>query len=313
MVSGITSGTRQAELRNELQPFQIDGLQLSGRVVRLGTVVDEVLSKHDYPFPVSRLLAELMTVTAVLGGGFKFDGRLSAEVRGDGPVPLLVVDFTSAGGLRGYASLRDGDIAELSILDEPRTLTALVGKGTLLLTFDQGPDTRLYQSVVALDGESVTECIRKYFVQSEQVDTGLSLAVECIENRWHAGAVALQRLAELGPGGEPVLHEARQDAWNTAMLLLGTLKESELTNPDTTVHDLLYTLFHEFGVRVFERRDLRFECNCSAYNARAILERMPVEERAEFYIDNVIEVVCEFCSRKQVFHSEDLESLTPPM
>jgi len=295
-------------ITDSIQPFQVDGLSLSGRLVRMGDTVDRVLSQHSYPEPVSRLLGELMALAAALGAGLKFEGRLTAETRGDGPIRLLAVDFMSDGAMRGYASF-DRKRVEEAAADpacEMSPVPHMLGSGLLALTVDQGPDTELYQGIVQLDGATLADCAHGYFQQSDQVDTGLKLAVERQERGWRAGAITLQRLAELGAGDEPVFRADREDAWRTGMALLGTATAGELTDAELASNDLLYRLFHEQGVRVFEPRGIRFGCSCSDERAMAVLCRMSATQIDDLAVDGVLEVICQFCNRAQTFTPEQV-------
>jgi len=299
-----------SESADTIQPFQIDGLSLSGRFVRMGETVERVLSQHDYPDIVSHLLGELMVLAAALGAGLKFEGRLTAETRGDGPIRLLAVDFMSDGQMRGYASY---DADRLSIAQENEAsgnspVPHFIGVGLLALTVDQGADTELYQGIVQLDGATLADCAHRYFQQSDQVDTALKLAVDRRNGSWRAGAISVQRLAELGPGDQAVMSADREDAWRTGMALLGTATTSELTDPDLSAHSLLYRLFHEQGVRVYDQRRIVFGCSCSDERALGVLRRIPATELDDLVVDGVIEVICQFCNRCQVFTPEDLQA-----
>lgn len=302
MVPDLTDQT------DTIQPFQVDGLHLSGRLVRMGATVDRVLSQHDYPDTVSRMLGELMAMAAVLGAALKFEGRMTAETRGDGPIRLLAVDFMSDGQMRGYASFDAERLAEAEasggLAESP--VPRLIGAGLLALTVDQGPETELYQGIVQLDGATLAECAHSYFQQSDQIDTALKLAVERKPDGWRAGAISMQRLAELGAGDEPVLSADREDNWRTAMALLGTATPGELTDPDLSDHSLLYRLFHEQGVRVFDARPISFGCSCSDERALAVLRNMPAAEIEDLAIDGVLEVICQFCNRTQHFTPPNL-------
>ncbi len=307
MVPDLTDQT------DTIQPFQVDGLHLSGRLVRMGATVDRVLSQHDYPDTVSRMLGELMAMAAVLGAALKFEGRMTAETRGDGPIRLLAVDFMSDGQMRGYASFDAERLAEAEasggLAESP--VPRLIGAGLLALTVDQGPETELYQGIVQLDGATLAECAHSYFQQSDQIDTALKLAVERKPDGWRAGAISMQRLAELGAGDEPVLSADREDNWRTAMALLGTATPGELTDPDLSDHSLLYRLFHEQGVRVFDARPISFGCSCSDERALAVLRNMPAAEIEDLAIDGVLEVICQFCNRTQHFTPQFIMNPAP--
>ena len=284
-----------------IQPFNLGRLHLGGRLVRLGPALDRILSQHDYPEAISRVLGELITITVVLGAGLKFEGRMTAETRGDGPVHLLVADYTSGGDVRAYAGF---DRQRLG--SGVSQLSGLVGKGILVMTVDQGSKSDIYQSVVELDGLDLADCMRGFFRQSDQIDTALEVAVKRQAGCWRSGAIALQRIAELGPGDEPVSLAEREDAWNTTTVLLSSVTAGELTDPFLTSRGLLYRLFHDIGVRVHEPKDVRFACSCSQTRALTMLRRLPADSIDEYVVDGEIEVVCKFCNRRQIFTPGDV-------
>lgn len=290
-----------------IQPFQVEGLHLSGRVVRLSEAVDRVLTQHDYPEAVSRLLGELMALAAALGGGLKFDGRMTVETRGDGPIRLIAVDYMSNGQMRGYASHDAERVAEAEAGGSAGgPVPRLIGNGVMALTVDQGPDTELYQGLVSLEGATLADCAHNYFRQSEQIDTALKLAVAHRDGSWRAGAITMQRIAELGAGDMPVLSADREDDWRKAVALLSTATGDELTDPALSTQTLLFRLFHEDGVRVYETKDVSFGCTCSEQRAMAVLRRIPATEIDDLLIDGVVEVICQFCNRRQVFTPEEI-------
>src|SRR6202163_2024249 len=195
-------------------PFEVAALDLRGRLTRLGAGLDDLLAKHDYPPPVAKLLGEAAVLTTLLGSSLKFDGRFILQTQTDGPVSFLIVDFQAPDRLRAYARfdakrLKDG-------LDSG----ALLGKGHLAMTIDQGPDMSRYQGLVALDGGSLEDAAHEYFLRSEQIPTRVRLAVgeefrgggDGPKHRWRGGGLLLQflpkaperaRPADLAPGDVP--------------------------------------------------------------------------------------------------------------
>jgi len=302
------------ELSDDLiQPFQIVNLGLTGRLVRLGDTVDRVLTQHAYPEPVSILLGELMALAAALGSGLKFDGRLTAETRGDGPVRLLAVDFMSDGRMRGYASFDRDRVGEVErrMPDALNSVPHFLGAGVLVLTVDQGADMELYQGIVTLEGATLADSAHLYFQQSDQIDSAVKLAVARHGERWRAGALTMQRLAELGPGDVPISSAEREDNWRKAVVLLATATGAEMTDPGLDANRLLYRLFHEDGVRVYDRRPVRFGCTCSDDRALAVLQSMPPGDLADLVDDGAIVVTCQFCNRTQSFTLADVETAEP--
>jgi molecular chaperone Hsp33 len=280
---------------NLLRPFQLERSTLRGRVVRLGDLVDQVLTRHDYPEPVGRLLGELFVLAATLAGGLKFDGTFSLQIRSDGPVSLMLADCTNDGAMRGYARYDDAKVAAASGSD----VEALLGHGKLAFTVDQNQAGQAYQGIVELNGPTLTDCMQTYFRQSEQLNTGLKIAVDRIEAgasaRWRAGGIMIQRLADEARG-EWGLEGADED-WRRTMLLLATATGAELVDPRLPPERLLLHLFHEEGVRVFTPVALRFGCRCSRERVEVMLRRFPEHELDDMKNDDGdVIVTCQFCN-----------------
>src|SRR4249919_2920800 len=185
-------------LDDTVMPFEVAKLDLRGRVVRLGPVVDEILSRHAYPQPVAKLLGEALVLTVMLGSSLKIDGRFILQTQTDGPVRMLVVDFTAPGKVRACARF-DKDRVAAAIADGKADAGALLGKGHLAMTIDQGPDMSRYQGLVGLDGGSLEDAAHEYFHRSEQIPTRVRLAVgeewrggDGPKHRWRAGGMLLQ-------------------------------------------------------------------------------------------------------------------------
>jgi len=286
-----------------LRPFQLESSGLRGRFVRLGRTLDRVLEAHAYPEPVSRLLGQLLVLAGGLAGGLKFDGMFSLQVRGDGPVGFMVADCTNHGRMRGYASF------DAQAIDAASTERELLGEGLLALTVDQ---TRiggeLQQGIVSLEGRTLTDAMLAYFRTSEQIRTAIKLAIgrDPRSGGWHGGAIILQAL----PAAPGAAEEAAREAWQEAMLLLETASEAELTGPDLDPDTVLYRLFHETGVRVWDALPLEAGCSCTEARVRAMLERFPAATLAEMRLpDGRIEVTCQFCNRLYSFDEAAIAAL----
>lgn len=291
-----------------VQPFQLDVSRFRGRLVRLGGALDEILSKHEYPEAVARLLGEALALAAALAGALKYEGIFTLQTKGDGPVAMLVADVTSAGDVRGYASFDAERIAALpaDVRDEP-DIRALVGKGYIAFTVDQGEHTERYQGIVELRGARLADAAQHYFRQSEQLVTGLSVACGRADGAWRAGALMLQRLAEgaanLAPG------EIDEDDWRRSMLLMGTVTDEELVSPSLSANDVLYRLFHEEEVRVFAPHRMRHACRCSRERVETVLATLPDEDVEHMKVDGLITATCQFCSAAYAFTDEDVARL----
>jgi len=298
-------------------PFAIKPLGVRGRLVRLGAVVDDILSKHDYPEPISALVAESVALTAMLGTALKFDGKFILQTKTDGPAKMLVADFYSPGMVRGMAKY---DKERLELLSAPKQ-PDLLGDGLLAMTVDQGADMERYQGLVPLAKNTLAEATHTYFLQSEQIPTSLRVAAGPLLTRgekaphWRAGAIMVQHLPSEGgvsaipeqmPEGE-ISDTLEDDNWVKARALLNTVEDHELLDPSLTGEELLYRLFHEDGVTVYPAIPISRHCTCSQEAVESMLRNFPKEDRADMVKDGTIEVVCEFCSTPYRFKPEALE------
>lgn len=300
-------------------PFEVEGLDARGRSVQLGAVVDTILARHQYPEPVARLLAEVMVLTALLGTSLKFDGKFILQTSTDGPVNLLVADFQTPSGLRAYARFDDEKL-EQAIKDGKVAPEQLLGKGTLALTIDQGAHMQRYQGIVALDGSNLEEIARNYFDQSEQIPTDVRLAVATLVDRnsegqpkqsWRAGGVLVQHL----PKASLDIDEKKQEKskvtdnnWTEVKALTQTIESAELTDPQVGTERLLYRLFHEHGVRVFQPTPIVDHCSCSRKKVENVLKNFSAEELDSSIENGEITVKCEFCSTVYRFNPEEFKT-----
>jgi molecular chaperone Hsp33 len=301
-------------------PFEVSPLDIRGRIVQLGPALNHILARHDYPEPVARLLAEAIVLTVLLGTALKFEGKFILQIRSDGPVDLLVADFTTPSSLRAYARFDAERLAD-HLAVGGTSPSELLGKGVLAMTIDQGEYTQRYQGIVELNGQSLDEVARTYFRQSEQIPTDIRMAVARHvvpgeygpDERWRAGGMIIQFLPEAperlrlpdlpGGDGDPGqdFSDIADGAWNEAVALLGTVEPSELLDPTVEPERLLYRLFHEHGVRVFEGTEILDDCSCSREKIRGILEGFTAEEITDSIEDGRIKVSCEFCSKQYEF------------
>jgi molecular chaperone Hsp33 len=300
-----------------LLPFQVDKLDVRGRVLRLGASIDTLLKRHAYPAAVQRLLAEAATLTVLLGSALKLTGRFQLQTKSDGPVSMIVVDFDAPNRMRAYAQF------DASAIRPDQSSAALLGKGHLALTIDQGGSMNRYQGVVPLDGMGLEAAAHQYFRQSEQIPTRIRLAVGEISTPggglWRAGGLFLQFLPEvpermrqgdLDPGDAPEGSErtpdVEDDAWTEAKALADTVEDHELLDPGLSSEQLLYRLFQEPGVRVFEGQSIVEACRCSQERILGMLRRFDDQERRDMVgADGRITVTCEFCSTRYDVAPED--------
>jgi molecular chaperone Hsp33 len=292
----MTDAAFQIPSDDLVSAFQIEGLPVRGRVVRLGAAVNEVLTRHAYPEPVANLLGEACALAALVGSSLKFEGRLIVQAQGDGPVRYVVVDYDTSGGMRGYCRFDADEVAAVSEGFSRPGAKTLLGGGVFIMTLDQGPDMERYQGVTAIEGESLALCAEQYFMQSEQIPTRVRLAVGQVDTgeglSWRAGGILIQTIAGDESRGDT------KEAWNHAQALFETTGEDELVDPTVPTTTLLWRLFNEDGVRLIDEKPLRAFCRCSEERIGVVLQSFSPEEKAEMIEDDgKIHVTCEYCSR----------------
>jgi molecular chaperone Hsp33 len=307
-------------------PFAVKALDLRGRIVRLGPAVDAVLTAHDYPVPVAKLLGEAIVLAVMLGSALKFEGRFILQTQSDGPVRMLVVNFNTPGTVRACARF-DAERVAAAIAANEAEPGRLLGHGHLAMTIDQGPEMNRYQGLVPLEGGDLEQAAHEYFARSEQIPTRVRLAVaeeySAGENgarrRWRAGGILLQflpnsieraRQPDLHPGDAPpgiephVLPE--DEAWVEGRSLIATVDDLELIDPALSSERLAYRLFHERGVRVFRAAPVRAQCSCSRPSVETMLRSFSQADRDDMVENGRITVTCEFCNSTYVFAPDEI-------
>jgi molecular chaperone Hsp33 len=276
--------------------FQIENWPVRGRLVRLGSVIDNILTRHDYPEPVADLLGEACTLAALVGASLKFEGKLIVQAQGDGPVAYVAADYDTSGGLRGYCRFDPERVEAASHGFARPGAKSLLGSGIFIMTVDQGPRMDRYQGIAPIEGETLALCAEHYFAQSEQVPTRVRLAVGKAPGEggsvWRAGGAMIQCMAE------DMARGSTEEAWEREQVLFETLGEDELVDPNVRADRLLYRLFHEDGVRMFQPKALHAFCRCSQDRIVGLLRSFPPDERVDMVEDDgKIRVTCEYCSR----------------
>lgn len=296
-------------------PFAVEPLDVRGRAVQLGPMLDAILKRHDYPQDVAYLLSELTVLAVLLGTSLKFEGNFILQTQSEGPVSLAVVDFSTPDAVRAYARF-DKEKLEQAIAENRISPRELLGEGVMAMTVDQGPDMQRYQGIVALDGISLEDAAHQYFRQSEQIPTMVKLSVAQVlrassdgsgtETSWRAGGILTQFLPESEeriivrdlPGGsdedDPEIDE--DDAWLEASALMDTIGDDELTDPQINVERLLYRLFNEHGVRVFEGVKIEDRCSCSREKVVSLVRSFEDDPVHSGKPKEDFVTTCEFCS-----------------
>ncbi len=293
-------------------PYQVERARLRGRLLRLGPLLGRILDRHGYPPVVSALLGETMVLTALLGSTLKYQGTFTLQANGKGPVRIIVCDMTSTGELRAYAQF---DADAVASMDEPAApMPALLGSGHLAFTADQGAERERHQGIVDLTGPTLTDCVHHYFRQSEQIDAAIKVEVTApvAGAGWQAGAIMIQRLPEAGPRPDIVADinaDEGEESWREAVTLMASVTAGELVNPSLAPDQILYRLFNEPGVRMFQPRALVDGCRCSRDRVASTLVTFPKAELMEMMEAGVVSVKCEFCGEAYEFDEPALSAL----
>ncbi len=279
--------------------FTIPARHARGRLARIGPALDTILTSHAYPPAIEKLLAEALTLAALLGSTLKHEGgklTLQAQAEG-GAVTLLVTDYQD-GNLRGYVRHDPDRLAEMPV--DP-SLFALFGKGYLAITFDQALTGERYQGIVPLEGGSLAQAAEAYFAQSEQLPSLVRLYNrKAADGRHIAGGMLIQHLPEGEEGRDRIHTRLDHPEWDHVRALAQTLTLDELTDPDLPLEQLLWRLFNEEEeVRTMARVPLAQHCRCDPAHFRSVISRFPADERAEMADEaGEIHVDCEFCATR---------------
>ena len=273
--------------RDSLRRFVFENSQVRGQMVHLDATWRAILERHSYPPPVRDLLGQAMAAAALLIATLKMQGTLTLQVRGDGPVSMLVVQATSGRTLRGLAHSR-ADV-------EAAPMQTLFGAAQLVITIDPEQSRERYQGIVEIKGENLAAALASYFAESEQLATRLWLAVDDKQ----AAGLLLQALP--GTDEDP-------DAWQRAVHLASTLRDMELL--ELSAQQLLHRLYHEEDIRLFESLPVSFRCSCSRERIETVLRGLGYDEVQSILRDEgVIGVDCEFCNQHYNFDAVDAERL----
>jgi molecular chaperone Hsp33 len=288
--------------------FSPQGLPVRGRVIRLSEgTISPILKRHAYPDHLAEILGEAVMLSALVGSGMKFEGKVLAQAEGDGPVSMLVGEYTKAVGLRGYAKHEPERWAWLNKVnkgDKPHMpqLFGAMGRLGLMIVYDNR-DLKPYQGIVPLAKGSMAQCAQDYFRQSEQVDTLLRLAVhKDAAGEWRAGGMMVQKIAGDMARGDT------EDGWREAEALFSTLTDEELTDPALPATDLVYRLFHEGGVAMdADAQKLDDICTCNRERLVGTLQGMADESLRDMVEpDGTLKVDCQFCSRQYVIPIDEV-------
>ena len=287
-----------------IQPFQMAKAGVRGRIVRMGSIVDSILNRHGYPDAVAQFLGEGIVLAAMLGGALKFDGIFTVQTKGDGAISMIASDMTTPGNMRGYASFDQEKLDLITSSAVAMNVENYLGKGYAAFTIDAGEEHKRYQGIVDLEGESLADCMENYFDKSEQIDTLLRVAVTKVDGKWRAGGLMIQRLPD--ENATEFNQDQEEENWRNAQALAGTITPEELTNSRLKSAELLYKLFHEDGVWLYDPQELADQCSCSAERVMNTLKTFAGADLEDMADDGVITADCQFCSSKYEVRVEDI-------
>ncbi len=274
--------------RDQLYRFLLEQTPVRGEYIHIDRTLHEILKHVDYPEPVRALLAEAVTAATLLGATLKFEGSLTLQVQGNGPVNLLVVQVSSARTVRGMAKWQ-GEIQEAGFRE-------LLADSRLIMTIEPESDQERYQSIIDANADSLARALENYFIQSEQIATRLWLA----SNGEQAGGLLLQALPEAGSDDE--------DVWDRAVQLADTVTEQELLT--LSPEDLLHRLYHQESVRLFDPEPVSFRCTCSREKITNTLKNLGYDELQDMLRESgEIHVDCSFCNHPYDFDRVDIEKI----
>jgi molecular chaperone Hsp33 len=314
-------------------PFRTESSGAQGRLVRLGASCDEILARHNYPEPVSRVLGEALALTALLGSLLQANGRLILQTQTDGPLRQIAVNYVNPGSLRGLASFDEARVEQL-VREGDTGAGNLMGSGHLAMTIDPGGGQPRTQGIVALARNTLAQAAYTYFRQSEQIPTFVRLAVARHQVRtgsgaagtwrWRAGGLIVQQLPDdaraasrsedprtaVSDTEDDEARRAYEEDWNRARMLASTVEDHELLDPTLEPERLLYRLFAEEGVRVLPAIEVRAHCGCSRDRVERLLRTFGSSELVDLREpDGSLSVKCEYCSSEQRFSPDEVEAL----
>lgn len=276
---------------DQLSRFLFDNHAIRGELVNLTETYQNILANHDYPIAVKNLLGELLVATSLLTATLKFEGDITVQLQGDGPLKLAVINGNNHLQMRGIARI-NGDIQDTANFKD------MIGKGIMVITIAP-KNGEPYQGIVGLEAQTIAGCIEGYFQQSEQLPTRLLIKTGVYQDNVTASGILLQVL----PGGENI-----EQSFEHLSALAGTIKSEELfTLP---ANEILYRLYHQEEVRLFEAQPVEFKCGCSRKRCEDTLITLPDQEIDDILAENgQIDMHCDYCGSHYVFDKIDIENL----
>ncbi|MBY0501919.1 MAG: Hsp33 family molecular chaperone HslO [Alphaproteobacteria bacterium] len=273
-------------------PFLLPALYLRGQIVRLQNVTTTIINQHAYPYSIAKVLADLLVAGSALSNLLKYKGVFTLQIKTTGPMRLAVVDVTSAGHIRGYTQFKSQEVEKEAAFKD------LLGEGYLVFTVDQGREVDRYQAIVSLNHDTLSEALVHYFQQSEQLETRICIASHRTkEGNWKSSALLLQQMPS---------QTIEAETWHYVEALLNTLSSEELLDFSVPYETLLYRLFHETDITVFDPIGYKAQCRCSEERIKTFLNTLSLEEVEGLLENGRLKISCEFCNHVYDFERKDI-------
>jgi molecular chaperone Hsp33 len=307
---------KMSENSDYILPFTVENLDVRGRGAYLNNLMGDILEHHNYPEQVERILGECVALATMLASNMKYEGRMILQTQTSGAVRLCVVDITLPDKVRALAKYDDARLNK-AIKAGYVSTSALMGRGHLALTIDQGEYTERYQGVVELGGQGLERAAFQYFNQSEQIPTQVRLSSIKHDGKWHASGFMIQHLPknstdhrDLDGGDNPnglTDEQIVDNNWTEAKTLLATVEDAELTDKEVTPEKLAFRLYHENDVQMFQRHHFKAECTCSRERLQKLVAQFSREEKADVSENGKVTLNCDYCGRNYEFKAEEIE------
>jgi molecular chaperone Hsp33 len=296
--------------QDRLHRFIFEHFPIRGHLVHLDAAWRALIEHSDYPAAIRDTLGEAVAASLLLAATIKFEGVLSLQLQGDGPMHLMLVQCTSGLGVRGLARYRQGELTEAGAKAGTTAgmggIADLIGAGNLTVTLETDDSSQRYQGIVPITGKRLADSLQVYFENSEQLPTRLWLNADA----QGACGMLLQKLpaANASPGQRAVDAAAIDDAWRRVQLMAETLTPEEMRTLGDA--EILHRLFNEDDVRLFEPAPVYFRCRCSRERVSGMLQGLgEAETRSILAERGEVEVRCDFCNRAYKFDAVDVARL----
>ncbi|HBV40755.1 MAG TPA: Hsp33 family molecular chaperone HslO [Erwinia sp.] len=277
--------------QDQMHRYLFENYAVRGELVTVSDTWQQIINGHDYPQPVQKVLGELLVATSLLTATLKFDGDITVQLQGDGPLNLAVINGNNRQEMRGVARV-NSEIAPDSSLKE------MVGNGYLVITITPAKGER-YQGVVGLEGETLAECLEDYFMRSEQLPTRLFIRTGEVEGQAGAGGILLQVLPA---------QDAKTEDFDHLATLTDTIKTEELLG--LPANEVLWRLYHQEEVTLYDPQDVIFRCTCSHERCGEVLRSLPEEEVNEILAeDGKIDMHCDYCGSHYIYDAVDIAAI----